>query len=93
MTMYKWKTLARSLTLKRQFSVSTLQSDHYVQVPDRGLVEVGGEDSIKFLQGLITNHMLLIQSSGDGFYTAFSNPIEASFKFELNPNRLIPKHP
>ncbi|CAG8517520.1 5499_t:CDS:2 [Gigaspora rosea] len=73
--MYKWKTLVRSLTLKRQFSVSTLQSDHYVQVPDRGLVEVGGEDSIKFLQGLITNHMPLIQSGGDGFYTAFLNPI------------------
>ncbi|CAG8583316.1 22321_t:CDS:2, partial [Gigaspora margarita] len=56
-------------------SVSTLQNDHYVQVPDRGLVEVGGEDSIKFLQGLITNHMPLIQSGGDGFYTAFLNPI------------------
>ncbi|CAG8731049.1 6507_t:CDS:2, partial [Dentiscutata heterogama] len=74
-TMYKWKTLVRSLTLKRQFSVSTLQSDHYVQVPDRGLVEVGGEDSVKFLQGLITNHMPLIQSGGDGFYSAFLSPI------------------
>ncbi|CAG8805060.1 32541_t:CDS:2, partial [Racocetra persica] len=74
-TMYKWKTLVRSLALKRQLSGSTLQSDHYVQVPDRSLVEINGEDGVKFLQGLITNHMPSIQSGGDGFYSAFLNPV------------------
>ncbi|CAG8442702.1 12307_t:CDS:2 [Acaulospora morrowiae] len=47
----------------------------YTQVPSRGLIEVIGEDSVKFLQGLITNHMPRISSGGEGFYAAFLNPV------------------
>ncbi len=54
---------------------SVHQGDHYVKVPDRGLLEIHGEDSVKFLQGLITNDMPLISSGGDGFYAAFLNPV------------------
>ncbi|CAG8515986.1 8751_t:CDS:2 [Funneliformis caledonium] len=48
---------------------------HYVKVPDRGLLEIHGEDTVKYLQGLITNDMSLISFGGGGFYTAFLNPI------------------
>ncbi|CAI2165582.1 13649_t:CDS:2 [Funneliformis geosporum] len=51
------------------------QANHYVKVPERGLLELHGEDTVKYLQGLITNNMPSISSGGDGFYTAFLNPI------------------
>ena len=31
--------------------------NHYVQVPNRSLIEIEGNDSAKFLQGIITNNM------------------------------------
>ena len=50
------------------------QGDHYCRVPDRGLIELEGPDTAKFLQGLITNHMPKISPGGDGFYAAFLTP-------------------
>ncbi|RCI04707.1 ccr4 associated factor [Rhizopus stolonifer] len=50
------------------------QGDHYCQIPERGLIELEGPDTAKFLQGLITNHMPKISPGGDGFYTAFLTP-------------------
>src|SRR5206468_3966768 len=55
------------------------QGDHYAKVPDRGLLELHGYDTIKFLQGLITNNMPLISSGGYGFYAAFLNPVVRTF--------------
>nr|CAG8630260.1 14570_t:CDS:2 [Entrophospora candida] len=49
------------------------KGDHYVQIPNRALIEIHGENAVKFLQGLITNNMPLIQNGGDGFYAAFLN--------------------
>jgi hypothetical protein len=49
--------------------------DYYAKVPDRGLLELHGDDTVKFLQGLITNNMPSISSGGDGFYAAFLNPV------------------
>ncbi|RKP22624.1 hypothetical protein SYNPS1DRAFT_5860, partial [Syncephalis pseudoplumigaleata] len=43
-------------------------------VPDRSLVQLSGEDSVKFLQGLITNHMSTIATGGSGFNAAFLTP-------------------
>ncbi|GAB5587569.1 ccr4 associated factor [Umbelopsis nana] len=50
------------------------EGDHYALVPNRSLIEVEGPDTAKFLQGLITNHMPLIATGGNGFYTAFLSP-------------------
>jgi hypothetical protein len=55
------------------------QGDRYVKVPDRGLIELHGDDTVKFLQGLITNNMPSIGSVGDGFYAAFLNPVVCTF--------------
>ena len=55
------------------------EGDHYVKVPDRGLLELFGYDTVKFLQGLITNNMPSISSGGEGFYAAFLNPIVCIF--------------
>ncbi|KAI8143600.1 hypothetical protein BJV82DRAFT_611043 [Fennellomyces sp. T-0311] len=50
------------------------KGDHFAPIPERGLIEIEGPDTAKFLQGLITNHMPLIAAGGDGFYTAFLTP-------------------
>lgn len=50
------------------------EGDHYALVPNRSLIEIEGPDTAKFLQGLITNHMPLIATGGNGFYTAFLSP-------------------
>jgi folate-binding Fe-S cluster repair protein YgfZ len=50
------------------------KSDHYVQVSNRGLLQLEGADTVRFLQGLITNHMPLIERGGDGFYAATLTP-------------------
>ncbi|KAI9141612.1 hypothetical protein BKA69DRAFT_1019546, partial [Paraphysoderma sedebokerense] len=46
----------------------------FAKVPDRGVILVEGADSVKFLQGLITNHMPKIERGGEGFFAAFLNP-------------------
>ncbi|GES76761.1 aminomethyltransferase folate-binding domain-containing protein [Rhizophagus clarus] len=51
------------------------RDDNYAKVPYRGLIELHGDDTVKFLQGLITNNMPSISSGGDGFYSAFLNPV------------------
>ncbi|KAG2184172.1 hypothetical protein INT44_009187 [Umbelopsis vinacea] len=48
--------------------------DRYALVPNRSLIEIEGVDTTKFLQGLITNHMPLIATGGNGFYSAFLSP-------------------
>ncbi|CAO3660425.1 unnamed protein product [Umbelopsis ramanniana] len=69
---------------KRSFSSATLspsvekdplhEGDRYALVPNRSLIEIEGADTSKFLQGLITNHMPLIATGGNGFYSAFLSP-------------------
>ncbi|KAG9284824.1 hypothetical protein G9A89_003747 [Geosiphon pyriformis] len=51
------------------------QGDHYAQVPNRALLELSGEETPKFLQGLVTNNILSLNSTSmQGFYTAFLDP-------------------
>ncbi|RIA96450.1 hypothetical protein C1645_733205 [Glomus cerebriforme] len=65
------------------------QGDHYVKIPDRGLLELYGSDTVKFLQGLITNDMPSISSGGDGFYAAFLNPVgRVMFDSFIHPKNL-----
>ncbi|CAG8484410.1 5880_t:CDS:10 [Diversispora eburnea] len=58
------------------------EGDHFVRVPDRSLIEVTGEDSIKFLQGLTTNDMKKLSSGEDKF------PIPPSFLIECDSRAL-----
>ncbi|KAI8054997.1 hypothetical protein BDF22DRAFT_674769 [Syncephalis plumigaleata] len=46
----------------------------YATIPDRSFIQLSGEDSVKFLQGLVTNHMHNIATGGEGFNTAFLTP-------------------
>ncbi|GJJ78237.1 transferase CAF17, mitochondrial [Entomortierella parvispora] len=46
----------------------------FTLLPTRGLLEIKGKDSSKFLQGLITNQMLKIENGGGGFLAAFLSP-------------------
>ncbi|KAG0053186.1 ccr4 associated factor [Gryganskiella cystojenkinii] len=46
----------------------------FTHLPTRGLLEIKGKDSSKFLQGLITNQMLKIENGGGGFLAAFLSP-------------------
>lgn len=55
------------------------EGDKFAKVPDRGVILVEGADSVKFLQGLITNHMPKIERGGEGFFAAFLNPQVRSF--------------
>ncbi|CAB5200995.1 uncharacterized protein OCT59_022770 [Rhizophagus irregularis] len=65
------------------------QGDKYIKVPYRGLIELHGYDTIKFLQGLITNNMPSISSGGDGFYTASLNPVgRVLFDAFIHPKNL-----
>ncbi|KAG5455371.1 MAG: hypothetical protein BJ554DRAFT_5230, partial [Olpidium bornovanus] len=48
--------------------------DRFAAVPRRAFVEVEGPEAAKFLQGLCTNHVPLIQNGGDGFFAAFLSP-------------------
>lgn len=65
------------------------KGDHYVKVPNRGLLELHGDDTVKFLQGLITNNMPSISSGGDGFYAAFLNPVVSTVFKKFTRNSLI----
>ncbi|KAI8801994.1 hypothetical protein BJ742DRAFT_858726 [Cladochytrium replicatum] len=53
------------------FLAASNSQDFYSRVPRRSLVEVEGQDAVKFLQGLCTNHMPKIERGGDGMYSAF----------------------
>ncbi|KAL1931922.1 hypothetical protein VTP01DRAFT_8978 [Rhizomucor pusillus] len=75
----------RAFTIRRAFSsVAPAQrfeekddlhrGSHYARIPERGVLEIEGPDTAKFLQGLTTNHMPLIAAGGDGFFTAFLTP-------------------
>ncbi|KAJ1921535.1 ccr4 associated factor [Mycoemilia scoparia] len=50
------------------------QGDKFAAVTKRAVVQVSGDDSSKFLQGLITNHMPKIDQGGSGFFTCFLAP-------------------
>ncbi|RUS32353.1 hypothetical protein BC938DRAFT_475631 [Jimgerdemannia flammicorona] len=50
------------------------EGDHFARVPDRGVLELEGPDTVKFLQGLITNHMPRLENGGEGFYAGFLTP-------------------
>ncbi|KAK9765417.1 ccr4 associated factor [Basidiobolus ranarum] len=50
------------------------EGDNFLKVPDRGILQIHGDDTVKFLQGIITNHMPHIATGGDGFFTAFLAP-------------------
>ncbi|KAF9908504.1 ccr4 associated factor [Linnemannia zychae] len=57
----------------RLMSTSTSGGGSYIHLPTRGLLQIHGKDSSKFLQGLITNHMPRIENGG-GFLAAFLSP-------------------
>ncbi|KAK9695322.1 ccr4 associated factor [Basidiobolus ranarum] len=50
------------------------EGNNLLKVPARGVLEIHGDDTLKFLQGMITNNMSHIASGGDGFFTAFLAP-------------------
>lgn len=62
-----------SQRLRRTYSTPTDTSKAYCRLPSRAVLSLSGDDSTKFLQGMITNHMPLIERGGDGFYSAFLN--------------------
>ncbi|KAF9582984.1 ccr4 associated factor [Lunasporangiospora selenospora] len=74
-------------------------SGSYIHLPTRGLLEIRGKDSTKFLQGLITNHMPRIEEGGSGFLAGFLNPKgrvmydvfvhPTNFKEDQDPSYLI----
>jgi folate-binding Fe-S cluster repair protein YgfZ len=45
--------------------------DQFSVVPNRGLIELEGVDTVKFLQGMVTNQMTKIERGGDGILAAF----------------------
>ncbi|KAL1917376.1 uncharacterized protein VTP21DRAFT_5032 [Calcarisporiella thermophila] len=47
---------------------------HLVRIPNRAFLQLEGADSVKFLQGLVTNHMPKIENGGAGFFAAFLAP-------------------
>ncbi|KAI8384666.1 uncharacterized protein BYT42DRAFT_563252 [Radiomyces spectabilis] len=50
------------------------EGNKYSRVPERGFIELEGQDTTKFLQGLITNHMPRLSTGGDGFFAGFLTP-------------------
>ena len=61
-------------TTASSYLSQTNSSDRYAHIPGRGFVEIQGPDVVKFLQGLMTNHMPKIERGGDGLYCAFLTP-------------------
>ncbi|KAI9594077.1 hypothetical protein BDF19DRAFT_134803 [Syncephalis fuscata] len=58
---------------------NSVYTDHFLQnrfatVPNRAFLQLSGEDTAKFLQGLITNNMSNIATGGDGFNAVFLTP-------------------
>ncbi|KAJ3332975.1 IMP 5'-nucleotidase [Blyttiomyces sp. JEL0837] len=51
----------------------TNAADHYVKVPQRGVIELEGVESVKFLQGMVTNQMTKVETGGDGILAGFLN--------------------
>ncbi|KAI7847321.1 hypothetical protein BDC45DRAFT_575976 [Circinella umbellata] len=68
------RAFGSTIITKVQAKDSLLEGNHFAPIPKRGLIEIEGPDTAKYLQGLITNHMPLISAGGDGFYTAFLTP-------------------
>ncbi|KAL0084950.1 hypothetical protein J3Q64DRAFT_1699249 [Phycomyces blakesleeanus] len=66
----------RSQVCRRTLStqVSQQQGNKFCQIPNRGLLELRGPDTVKFLQGLTTNNTRKIASGGEGCYTSFLTP-------------------
>lgn len=64
----------------RYFTTTVVDRDplhagnHFASIPNRGILELEGPDTVKFLQGLITNHMPKLENGGDGFYAGFLTP-------------------
>lgn len=48
-------------------------TDAFVKIESRSFVQIDGPDAVKFLQGMITNHMPKIETGGDGLFTGFLN--------------------
>ncbi|KAI8825593.1 uncharacterized protein EV422DRAFT_132638 [Fimicolochytrium jonesii] len=53
------------------YLATTSATDSFTPLPNRGFVAVDGPDAVKFLQGLTTNQMGLIERGGDGVFCAF----------------------
>ncbi|ORX95627.1 Aminomethyltransferase folate-binding domain-containing protein [Basidiobolus meristosporus CBS 931.73] len=50
------------------------EGNNLLKTPSRGVLEIYGDDTVKFLQGMITNNMTRIASGGEGLFTAFLAP-------------------
>ncbi|KAJ3086827.1 ccr4 associated factor [Quaeritorhiza haematococci] len=55
----------------KDFLALSSATDSFTKVPQRGILEIEGNDAVKFLQGLCTNHMPHIQYGGDGILALF----------------------
>lgn len=78
------RTLTSTVTKPFEEKDERHKGDHYAPIPDRGVLEIEGPDTAKFLQGLITNHMPLISAGGDGFFAAFLTP-QVPFSLRIFP--------
>ncbi|KAJ1562881.1 ccr4 associated factor, partial [Cladochytrium tenue] len=66
--------LCRGLrTSARAWLQDSAVTDRFARVPGRGVVEVSGPDTVRFLQGLVTNQMARVERGGDGILAAFLN--------------------
>ncbi|ORX62755.1 Aminomethyltransferase folate-binding domain-containing protein [Hesseltinella vesiculosa] len=72
------------------------QGHHYAKIPHRQLMVMEGPDTIKFLQGLVTNNMPNIAAGGDGLYTGCLTPqgrmLYDVFVYPINAGENFP-HP
>ncbi|TPX32455.1 aminomethyltransferase [Synchytrium microbalum] len=76
------------------YLIQTATSDRYTLLQNRGFLEIEGADVVKFLQGLITNHMPKIERGGDGFYCAFLTPQgRVLYDAFIHPKNLGPDFP
>ncbi|KAI9031561.1 hypothetical protein CLU79DRAFT_693850 [Phycomyces nitens] len=57
-----------------QASQQQEQASKFCQIPNRGLLELRGPDTLKFLQGLTTNNTRKVALGGEGCYTSFLTP-------------------
>ncbi|TPX45783.1 aminomethyltransferase [Synchytrium endobioticum] len=72
----------------------TASSDRHAPIANRGFIQLEGLDVVKFLQGLVTNHMPKIERGGDGFYCAFLSPQgRVLYDAFLHPKNLGPDFP
>ncbi|KAI9348949.1 hypothetical protein DFJ73DRAFT_960107 [Zopfochytrium polystomum] len=57
----------------RDWLLQSSGSDRFARVPHRGVIEIEGADTVKFLQGMVTNQVAKIERGGDGMLAGFLN--------------------